>query len=102
MFYAWLVAGELSSRFRPWIYGTSALLVGSGLYNLLTKASLPRGYHAWFGIKMLFVAHILVVALLLTTRVFDREKHARMLRSVVFSALGVLLISAYLRWLSLA
>lgn len=101
IFYARFFAGGLSEKFRPWVYGTILLLVASGLYNLLTKAAYPPGYHIGFGIKMLLVLHIFVAALLLTARPAEPAKRARSMTGIVVSALVVFLISAWLRWISL-
>ena len=102
IFYARFLAGELSPRFRGWTYGAVAALIGSGLYNLLTKASYPAGYHMWFGIKMLLVLHVIVVALLMTTPAVDHSKRLRLMSGVALSGLTVILISAWLRWMSQA
>lgn len=101
IFYARFVAGGWSEKFRPWIYGTILLIVASGLYNLLTKAAYPPGYHTAFGIKMLLALHIFVTALLVTVRPSEPAKRARSMTGIVVSALLVFLISAWLRWISL-
>ena len=102
IFYARFCAGDLSEKFRSWTYAAVLLLTASGLYNLLTKAAYPPGYHMWFGIKMLLVLHIFVVALLAAVRPAEPGKRARWMTGIVASALVVFLISAYLRWISLA
>lgn len=102
IFYArFFAAGGWSEKFRPWIYGTVLLIVPSGVYNLLTKAAYPPGYHIGFGIKMLLALHIFVAALLMTLRPFEPAKRARSMTGIVISALFVFLISAWLRWISL-
>ncbi len=100
--YARFIAGSLAPRFRPWIFGAMAALIGSGLYNLLTKESLPAGYHMWFGIKMLLVLHVFAVGLMISTPAVDDKKRLRMMTGIAFSGLAILLLSAWLRALSLA
>ncbi|MCP5113350.1 MAG: hypothetical protein GY953_21160 [bacterium] len=100
--YARFFAGSLAPRFRGPLIGAMAGLIGSGLYTLLTKESLPPGYHMWFGIKMLLVLHIFGVGLMITTPVLDDAKKLRMMTGIALSGLTVLLISSWLRWMSLA
>lgn len=99
------LAQQTSVRFRSWIVGAMAALLGSGIYNLLTKPFVPRGYHMWFGIKMLLVLHIFAVLFLLAkTPAISPEqqaKRSRWMSGIVVSGLVVLLISAYLRWISI-
>jgi len=101
IFYARFFAGGLNERFRPWIYAAILLLVASGLYNLLTKAAYPPGYHIGFGIKMLLVLHIFAAALVVAARAAEPARTARSMTGIVISALVVFLISAWLRWISL-
>lgn len=99
IFYARFFAG-FSERFRNWIYAAILVLTGTGLYNLLTKASYPPGYHAWFGIKMLLVLHIFAASLVACLRE-DGARRARLMTGIVVSASAVVVISAWLRWISL-
>ncbi len=100
IFYARFFAGGLAPRFRPWMWGAMLALVGSGLYNLLSKEPLPPVYHMWFGVKILLVLHIFVVGLRVTTAPPGNPKPTRMLTGMAYSGLAVLLVSAWLRWLS--
>jgi uncharacterized membrane protein len=93
-------AGAINKRFRPWLRFAVFALVLSGLYNLLTKANLPPGYHLWFGIKMLFALHVITVSFLLSRPSVTQERRNRMMSGVVISGVIVVLISAYLRLLS--
>ena len=102
IFYARFFAGVLAPRFRAWIYTAITALALSGLYTLLTKPELPPGYHMWFGIKMLFVLHIFAVGFLLSTPAGDEAKRKRWMTGVVCSALVVIMISSWLRWISLS
>ena len=100
--YARFFAGSFAPRFRPWIWTATLTILGSGLYNLLTKGSFPPGYHMWFGIKMLLVLHVFVVGLLITSNAIEDAKRLRMMTGIAASGVVVMLISAYLRWISLA
>jgi hypothetical protein len=73
--------------------------VGSGLYNLLAKTSLPQGYHMWFGVKMLLALHVLAVGVVMALPSGDGARRFRLARGVVYSGLAILLVSAWLRWL---
>lgn len=102
--YARLVVGRLDDRFRPYILGAIVALLGSGLYNFFTKPSYPPTYHMWFGIKMLLVLHVFGVGFLLAMPPASPEKEARrprLMTGVVISGFCIILISAYLRWISL-
>ena len=88
--------------FRPLLYTVLVTILGSGLYNYLTKPSYPPHYHIWIGLKFLFVLHIFAVAILYSQREVDEAKRNRWLNGMVISGLIVIAISAYLRWISLA
>ena len=100
MFYARVAGAGYLERFRTWIYVTVPVLIGSGLYNLLTKGDLPVRYHMVFGVKMLLVLHIFAVALLMTTRAAE-DRRPKLMTGVIASGLIVLLLSSYLRWISM-
>jgi len=102
IFYARYFAKQLSPRFRGWAIGAMLALVASGLYTFFTKSSFPGGYHALFGVKMLLVLHIFVVGLLITTPAAKAEKRLRMMTGIVYSGVAVILISSWLRWISLS
>ncbi len=72
----------------------------SGLYNLLMKTNLPSGYHMIFGIKMLLALHIFAVAFLNTKADVPAEKRGRWMTGVALSGLLILLLSAYLRFIT--
>lgn len=91
---------ETASAFQPWAWRLSALLLISGLYNLLTKASTPKPYHMMFGIKVLLALHVMAIALLLGRAGTPEAKARRWLTGVTISGLVITLISAYLRRLS--
>jgi hypothetical protein len=95
-------------RYRATLYTLLLVIVLSGLYNFLTYSGPKHGqtYQIWFGIKMLLVAHILVSAILWATSPYGdvtvAGKSKRRLLSIAISGLIVVLISTYLRSLSLA
>jgi hypothetical protein len=97
--------GEIGDRavanFRPLLYTVMATILGSGLYNYLTKPFYPRFYHMWIGIKFLFVLHIFAVAVLYTIPGAGEIKRKRWLTGMVISGLIIIAISGYLRWISL-
>jgi len=101
IFYARFFSTGLAERFRNWVYAAVLVLVASGLYNLLTKASYPPGYHAWFGVKMLLVLHIFAASLAAALRAGGEGRRTRTLTGILVSAAAAILISAWLRWISL-
>lgn len=73
------------------------LLIATGLFSLLTKGDLPKGYHMIFGIKMLLALHIFAVALLALRPAIDDKKRARWMAGIVASGSIIVLLSAHLR-----
>ncbi len=99
-FYAASARTGLASGMSAKIYGAMALLVGSGFYQFYAQmkgAGFPKGYHMWFGIKMLFVLHILAVYLLLALGRGDEGKQRRWLVGIAGSGLVTILIASVLR-----
>ena len=106
---AGLSGGELTSfsqamvaRFRPLLYTAMGTVLLSGLYNYLTKASYPPHYHAVIGVKFLFVLHVFATAVLYSMPDVEESKRRRRLTSLVVSGMLIVLISADLRWMTLA
>jgi hypothetical protein len=97
-----IIGKRVVAAFRPLLYTVLVTILGSGLYNYLTKPTYPPHYHMWIGIKFLFVLHIFAVAFLYARRDVDEAKRNRWLTGMAFSGLIVVAISAYLRWISLA
>lgn len=95
------VTARAAVQARGMMLGAVIAILGSGLYNFLTKGTYPPGYHMAFGIKMLLVLHIFAVAFLLAKPGADEDKRHRWMSGVIFSGGVVLVISAYLRWISL-
>jgi len=89
------------TNFRPLLYTVLVTILGSGLYNYLTKAGYPPHYHMVIGIKFLFVLHIFAVAILYSLPGADQAKRNRWLTGIVISGLIVIAISGYLRWISM-
>jgi hypothetical protein len=87
--------------FRSTIYIAVAAAFASGLYNFLTKASYPPGYHMWFGIKFLLGLHVLAALVLAAKRDVPSDKLKRSVGILMISATLVILISGYLRWLTM-
>lgn len=97
-----IVGKRVVAGFRPLLYTVLVTILGSGLYNYLTKPVYPPHYHMWIGIKFLFVLHIFAVAILYAKRDVAEAKRNRWLTGMVVSGLIVIAISSYLRWISLA
>jgi uncharacterized membrane protein len=96
-----LAGGVAVSSFRPLMFFVLIAAIGSGMYNYANKASFPPGYQMWFGIKILFVLHIAVAAILYSLRPSSQEKRNRTALGIAISGVIVIAISAYLRYLSL-
>ena len=101
-YYVRRTRSTFSPAFRSTIYLGVAAAFLSGLYNFLTKASYPPHYHMWFGIKFLLALHVLAALVLAARREVPAEKLQRSLRILLISATAVILISNYLRWISLS
>lgn len=93
---------SFAPAFRSTIYAAVAAAFISGLYNFLTKASYPPHYHMWFGIKFLLGLHVFAALTLAAMRDYAAEKLGRSLQVALISATVVILISNYLRWISLS
>jgi hypothetical protein len=98
-------AAATQTRWRTTLYLLLGLIVASGLYNFFAGPKHGQTYQIWFGIKMLFVAHILATAILWAASAYgdiavDGKRKNRLL-SMTVSGLIVVGISAYLRSLTL-
>ena len=87
-------------RLRPWAIVIALALLGSGFYNFFTKAAFPPGYHMWFGIKVLLALHVLAVLVMNTLPGRGAARRMRAATGAAVSALVIVAISGYLRWIS--
>ncbi len=101
-YYVRRTRSSFASSFRTTVYWSVGLAFVSGLYNFLTKASYPPRYHMWFGIKFLLALHVMAALVLAAQRGDASAKLERSLRIALISASVVILISNYLRWISLS
>jgi hypothetical protein len=92
--------GAKNAQHRKWVVIAAVTILLSGLYNFLAKSNVPAGYHMYFGIKMLFALHVLAVCFLLNRPATTDEKRLRLEGSLRWSGAVILLLSAYLRYLS--
>jgi hypothetical protein len=86
--------------FRTAAIAAVVLLLATGLYNLLAKTVVPPGYHAMFGIKVLLALHVFAVSIIASGASMDDARRKRLLGGMASSGFVIVLISAYLRWLS--
>ncbi len=91
-------------KYRGTLFTIVALSLLSGIYNFL-QVHHSRQYEMAFGIKMLAVLHIYATAILWGTSPYGdvdvSGKHKRRLTGIVIAGIIVVLISAYLRSLSM-
>jgi uncharacterized membrane protein len=95
-------ADRIAARFRPILLTVVLTIVGSGLYNYLTKENYPPRYHMWMGIKLLVVLHVLAASLLYATAPADEAKRRRQAAGIVISGAIIIMISGWLRYVSLS
>lgn len=93
---------QVITKFRALMYTVLVAILGSGLYNYLSKASYPRLYHMVIGIKFLFVLHVFAVAILYSLPGASQAKRNRWLTGMVVSGLIIIALGAVLRWMSLS
>lgn len=91
----------VAARFRGLLYTVVGAAVLSGIYNYATKASYPPGYHMWIGIKILIALHIFTSAIRYGLPGTQESKRPRLAMNIVVSGLVIVLISGWLRWLTL-
>lgn len=98
-------ARQAQERFRATLFTLLALIIGSGLYNFLTGPKHGPTYQIWFGVKILLVAHIVAASILWAASPYGDVtadgRGKRRLVSIAVSGILVVLISAYLRSLTL-
>ncbi|MGA3026525.1 MAG: hypothetical protein ABSF98_17315 [Bryobacteraceae bacterium] len=91
---------EAAARFRPILITVVFTILGSGLYNYMTKGANPPGYHMWMGIKLLLVLHVLAASLLYAASGGDEAKRNRRATGILISGVAIVLISGWLRYIS--
>ena len=99
-FYSATARTKLAPGMATHIYGAMALLAASGFLQFFDKMNgpgFPKGYHMWFGIKMLFALHILAVYLLLALGRGDEAKQRRWLAGIAISGLITIVLASVLR-----
>jgi len=98
-------ASSAQAKFRLTVFILLVLLVGSGTYNLIAAGHHTMIWQIWFGIKMLLVMHIAAASALWALSPYGDVavdgKGKRRLAGLAISGLLVILISYYLRWLTL-
>jgi hypothetical protein len=94
------VTNEMARKWRGVVLWSGLGLVLAGMWNLMTKENPPPGYHMWFGIKFLLALHVLAVSAVAAKESTPVEKRGRLLGGAMWSALAVIAISAWLRWMS--
>ena len=92
-----------AERIPAW-YLTAPVIgvLGSGVWQfleVLERGDIERGWHMVFGIKSLFVLHILAVTLLQMRVQVDEEKRKRWMTGIVASGTLVVILSGTLRLL---
>jgi hypothetical protein len=99
-YYARRTRQAVSPAYRSTIYAGIVTAFLSGLYNFLTKSSYPPHYQMLFGIKFLLGMHVFAALAMCAGRAAS-EKLERSLTMLMLSATTVILISNYLRWISI-
>jgi hypothetical protein len=99
-------AQDAQRRFRNVLFTLLVLVVASGLYNGFgpTAPHHTSQWHMWFGIKMLFVLHILAASILWAVSPYGdvavQGNGKRRLIGLVISGFITILIGDYLRYLT--
>jgi hypothetical protein len=100
-FHSWLSNTPIARGMKGAILAACAFIIVSGGYTLMTKTHTPPGYHIWFGIKILFVLHILAVHFMMAIQNMPDAKKVRMSTGIAMSGSVVVVLSAVLRWMSI-
>jgi hypothetical protein len=94
-------SANAQNRFRNLMYLLLVFVLGSGVYNLLSGPTHTSTWQMMFGIKMLFVLHILASAVLWAGSphgdIAVKAKGKRRLAGLAISGLVVILLSSVLR-----
>jgi len=100
-FHSWLSETPIARGMKGAILAACGFIIISGGYNLMTKTVTPPGYHIWFGIKILFVMHILAVHFMMAIQDMPNAKKVRLSKGIAMSGTLVVFLSAILRWKSI-
>ena len=84
-----------SARFRPRVFFAVAVILISGIYNILSSPGHSTRYLILLAVKLLLVLHVFAVAILAVRP--KAARRARMMAGGGISGLMIILISAYLR-----
>jgi hypothetical protein len=90
------VDNAIAAAWRPVAVGSIAVLLITGVYNLMHRPVQTKTFHILFGIKMLLALHVFAVSVLATRA--DNSRRARQLMGIVISGVVILIISAAFRW----
>jgi uncharacterized membrane protein len=96
------IVTRIVARARPLWFGIVVILLGTGLYNYLTRLEgRPSSYHMILGIKMLLALHVFTIGILLSippgANPSRDARRPRLLAGAAISGVIILLLSAYLR-----
>jgi hypothetical protein len=92
------VGDAVAAAWRPFVLSAILGILISGIFNFLRKTGLTPAYHAVFGIKILLALHVFAVLFLATGA--HNTKRSRQLTGVAISGVGIVVLSAVLRWLT--
>jgi hypothetical protein len=101
-----IAAQEIQNRFKGVLFTLLLLVVASGLYNGFGPSAPHHSsqWQMWFGIKMLFVLHMLATSVLWAISPYGdvavEGTGKRRLLSLSISAFAAILIADYLRYLT--
>lgn len=105
-----MVGGAVGGRYlgSTLVAPLSRNAVFLGVFTVLTTglvamvrmiATVPKGWHMWFGIKFLLALHVFAMLFLLTNPNASEDKRKRWQLSALFSTIAVVAIATYLRYL---
>ena len=86
----------IAAAWRPAVILSVLGLLISGVYNLMRRAIQTPQFHMLFGVKMLLVLHVFVVAILASRP--NNARRSRQLTGIVISGAVIVIISAAFRW----
>ena len=93
--FAATVSEKAAARFRPWLWAAIAILLISGVYNVVTMPGHSSRYHVLLIIKLLLVAHVFASGILALRH--NNARRVRQMTGTFISGFVIILISAYLR-----